>query len=104
KEEIEAIGEVKDVTEAKKALKDLEDGKIELKGIEFPDQKEISPSDTMKITNTSEELEPKKRRGRKKLLKNLTEDEFLEIKRTGMMFELYPNAPDLYKDIKKEEK
>lgn len=45
---------------------------------------------------------PKKKRGRKKKLENLTIEEFADLKETGMLWEIYPKAPENFKDIKKE--
>ena len=44
------------------------------------------------------------KRGRKKLLKNLKEEEFDQLKKSGMLYELYPEAPDQYVNIKKDKK
>ena len=64
-------------------------------------------SGTKEPKNTPPPIKPpdgEKKRGRKKHLKNLNEEEFNKLKESGMLYELYPKAPEFYKDIKKEKK
>jgi hypothetical protein len=37
-----------------------------------------------------------------KKLSDLTKNQFDGLKECGMLWELYPNAPEMYEDIKKE--